>query len=160
LQSDAVALESGKRMRGSTGQLESKPLDAAAEAELIGAFRSGMTVVAIPDTRVIEIRYLHTDPQYAAAAVNTIAAVFSEQNFKTKYDSTMRASDWLTTQLAEMQSKVQIADQKLVDYQKANGIVGVDEKTNITMAKLDDLNKQLTEAETDRIQRQGIYEQA
>ncbi|MBI2677330.1 MAG: polysaccharide biosynthesis tyrosine autokinase [Candidatus Koribacter versatilis] len=160
LQSDAVALESAKRMRGAAGQLEGKPLDAAEEAGLIGTFRSRMTVVSIPDTRIIEIRYLHTDPQYAAAAVNTIAAVFIEQNFKTKYDSTMRASDWLTQQLTEMQTKVQTADQKLVDYQRANGIVGVDEKTNITMSKLDDLNKQMTEAQTDRIQRQAIYEQA
>jgi len=160
LQSDAVALESGKRMRGAAGQLEGKPLDSAGEADLISSFRGGMTVTTIPDTRIIEIRYLNPSPQYAAAAVDTVAAVFIEQNFKTKYDSTMRASAWLTTQLADMQLKVQVADQKLVDYQKANGIVGVDEKTNITMSKLDDLNKQLTEAEADRIQRQAIYDQA
>jgi len=160
LQSDAVALESAKRMRGAAGQLEGKPLGSAAEADLINSFRGGMTVTTIPDTRIIEIRYLSPSPQYAATAVDTIAAVFIEQNFKTKYDSTMRASAWLTTQLADMQLKVQVADQKLVDYQKANGIVGVDEKTNITMSKLDDLNKQLTEAEADRIQRQAIYEQA
>ena len=160
LQSDAIALEAAKRMKGSSGQLEGKPLDAAQEAELINGFRGGMTVIAVPDTRIIEIRYLHTNPQYAADAVNTIAAVFIEQNFRTKYDSTMRASEWLTKQLTDMQLKVEVADQKLVDYQKANGIVGVDEKTNITTAKLDELNHDLTAAEAERIEKQAIYEQA
>lgn len=159
LQSDAVALEAAKRMKGLNGQLEGKPLDAAQEAEMINSFRGGMAVLAVPDTRIIEIRYLHTSPQYAADAVNTISAVYIEQNFRTKYDSTMRASEWLTKQIADMQLKVEMADQKLVDYQKANGILG-DEKTNITTSKLDELNHQLTDAESERIQKQAIYEQS
>lgn len=160
LQSDVVALEAAKGMRARSGRLEDKPLDPAAEAALINSFRGGLTVSNLQDTRIIEIHYTHTDPQYAADAVNAISSVFIDQNFKTKYESTMRASDWLTKQLADMQMKVEMADQKLVEYQKANGIVGGDEKTNVTTAKLDDLNKQLTEAEAERIHRQAIWEQA
>jgi capsular exopolysaccharide synthesis family protein len=160
LQSDVISLEAGKRMRRNAGQLESKPLDAAGEAALINGFRAGLSVMPVQDTRIIEIRYTHTNPQYAADAVNAVASIFIDQNFKTKYDSTMRASEWLTKQLAEMQMKVESADQKLVDYQKANGFVGGDEKTNIIIDKLDELNKQLTEAEAERFQRQAVYEQA
>jgi capsular exopolysaccharide synthesis family protein len=158
LQSDAIALETARRLRGTAGVLEKA--DASQEADLINQFRGGLAVTEVPDTRIIEIHYTHTDPQYASRAVNTVAAVFIEQNFKTKYDSTMRASQWLTEQLADMQSKVEEADQRLVDYQKANGILGVDEKTNIITSKLDDLNRQATDAESERIQKQAIYEQA
>jgi len=160
LQSDVIALEAAKRIRRNPGQLEGKALTSQGEAELIGSFRSGLTVLPVPDTRIIEIRYTHPDPQYAAEAANVVAAVFIDQNFKTKYDSTMRASEWLSKQIAEMQMKVEAADQKLVEYQKAHGIVGGDEKTNITIDKLDDLNKQLTAAEAERIQKQAVHEQA
>ena len=45
-------------------------------------------------------------------------------------------------------------------YQKAHSILGIDEKQNIVTAKLDELNKELTEAQTDRIQKEANYKLA
>jgi capsular exopolysaccharide synthesis family protein len=53
--------------------------------------------------------------------------------------------------------KVETAQEKLVQYQKDHGILGVDEKQNIVTDKLDQLNKDLTAAETDRIQKESLY---
>lgn len=160
LQSDAVALTAARKLQQSAGQLEAPAQDSRRESEMLDSFRGGMRVTVVPETRIMEVRYVSPDPRYAADAVNAITNAYVEQNFKTKYESTMRASDWLTKQLADLQMRVETSQQKLVDYQKTHGIVGVDEKQNITTAKLDDLNRQLTDAEADRIQKQAIYEQA
>ena len=68
---------------------------------------------------------------------------YTENNFKSRFDSTMQASDWLSKQLVDLQMKVETSQEKLVHYQKEHEILGIDEKQNITTAKLDELNKAL-----------------
>src|SRR4030081_773825 len=78
---------------------------------------------------------------------------------KKNYTQEKKASEWLTNQLADLQIKVESSQQKLVKYQRENGILGGDEKSNIIVAKLEDLNKQLTDAEADRIRKDSVYRQ-
>src|ERR1700686_5517704 len=124
--------------------------DSNRTSALLGSFRGNLKVTLIPNTRVMEIHYSSTDPQLAASAVNTLAATYVEQNFKTKFESTMQASDWLSKQLVDLQMKVETSQEKLVRYQREHEILGTDEKQNIITAKLDELNKEMTMAESDR----------
>jgi polysaccharide biosynthesis transport protein len=133
--------------------------DANRTSALLGAFRGNLHVALIPNTRIIEIHYNSTDPQLAASTVNTLAATYVEQNFKTKFESTMQASDWLSKQLVDLQMKVETSQEKLVRYQKEHEILGIDEKQNITTEKLDELNKEMTTAEFDRMQKEAVYRQ-
>src|ERR1700682_157715 len=131
--------------------------DSNRTSALLGSFRSNLHVTLIPNTRIIEIHYNSTDPQLAASVVNTLAATYVEQNFKTKFESTMQASDWLSKQLVDLQLKVETSQEKLVRYQKEHEIFGIDEKQNIITQKLDELNKELTSAESDRMQKEAVY---
>jgi exopolysaccharide transport family protein len=134
-------------------------VDSSRTTALLGGFKGNLHVSLIPNTRIIEIHYRSADPQLAASAVNTLAATYVEQNFKTKFESTMQASDWLSKQLVDLQMKVETSQEKLVRYQKEHEILGIDEKQNITTEKLDELNKELTMAESDRMQREAAYRQ-
>ncbi len=133
--------------------------DSNRTSALLAGFRGNLHVTLIPNTRIIEIHYNSTDPQLAASAVNTLAATYVEQNFKTKFESTMQASDWLSKQLVDLQMKVETSQEKLVRYQKEHEILGIDEKQNITTEKLDELNKEMTMAESDRMQKEAVYRQ-
>jgi capsular exopolysaccharide synthesis family protein len=53
--------------------------------------------------------------------------------------------------------KVETSQEKLVRYQKEHEILGIDEKQNITTSKLDELNKALTTAESERMDKESIY---
>jgi len=133
--------------------------DSARTSALLAMFHGRLRVALIPNTRIMEIHFTSTDPQLAASAVNTLAATYVEQNFKTKFESTMQASDWLSKQLIDLQMKVETSQEKLVRYQKEHEILGTDEKTNIITEKLDELNKEMTMAESDRMQKEAIYRQ-
>jgi len=132
-------------------------LTSAQENGLLGGFRGGLSVKVLPRTRIIELHFLSTNPHLSAQIVNEVANVYIEQNFKAKFESTVRTSEWLSQQLSDLQLKVETSQQRLVDYQKEHGIVGVDEKQNIITTKLDQLNKELTDAEMDRIQKESLY---
>src|SRR3984957_13706300 len=131
--------------------------DPATAAGLLGAFRGGLNVQIIPNSRLVPISYTHPDPRLATEIVNALIRTFIEENFRTKYESVTQASEWLSTELADLQLKVQTSEEKLVRYQKERGMLGVDEKQNIVTAKLDELNKELTAAQTDRIQKESNY---
>ena len=47
--------------------------------------------------------------------MNTLINTYIEQNFKTRFESTMQASDWLSKQLVDLEMKVQTSQEKLVN---------------------------------------------
>ncbi len=131
--------------------------DPRQEAALIGFIHGGLQITQVAKTRILEIRFTNSDPQLAARVVNTLVNVYIEQNFKTRFESAMQTSDWLSKQLSDLQLKVEASQEKLVRYQREHGILGIDEKQNIVTQKLDELNRELTEAEADRIQKEARY---
>lgn len=131
--------------------------DPSRTAAMVGGFKSNLRVALSPNTRIIEVHYRSADPQMAANVVNTLMQTYVENNFKARFESTMQASDWLSKQLVDLQMKVETSQEKLVRYQKEHEILGTDEKTNIITAKLDELNKELTMAESDRMDKEATY---
>jgi succinoglycan biosynthesis transport protein ExoP len=131
--------------------------DPALASSMIGGFKGNLRVNLSPNTRIIEVHYRSADPQMAANVVNTLMQTYVENNFKARFESTMQASDWLSKQLVDLQMKVETSQEKLVRYQKEHEILGADEKQNITMEKLDELNKELTAAESERMDKEAAY---
>jgi len=121
------------------------------------AFQKSLKVKTLPGTRMIEVHFLHRDPQLAADVVNTLVGDYLEQYFRTRYNATAQASEWLSKQLAELKSQVEEAQEKVVQYQKEKGILGTDEAHNLVMSKLEELNRQLTAAEANRMLKQTGY---
>ena len=142
-----------------TDNLAPDPLqaDSPSTSAILGAFKGGLRVSLKPNTRIVEVRYVSTNPELAAKIVNSLASTYIEQNFKTKFESTMQASDWLTKQLVDLQIKVETSQEKLVKFQKEHEILGADEKQNIITEKLEELNKGLTQAEAARMEKESLY---
>lgn len=131
--------------------------DSARTSALLSAFKGNLRVSLRPNTRIIEVHYRSADKELAARVVNSLINTYIEQNFKTRFESTMQASDWLSKQLVDLQMKVETSQEKLVRYQKEHEILGIDDKQNITTAKLDELNQELTAAESNRMEKESIY---
>jgi len=134
--------------------MQSDPAHASA---VLGGFKSNLRVALDPNSRIIEVYYRSSDPQMASTIVNTLMQTYVENNFKARFESTMQASDWLQKQLVDMQMKVETSQEKLVRYQKEHEILGIDEKQNIITEKLDELNKAMTAAESDRMDKEALY---
>jgi len=172
LQSDLLALQvirelnldrrpefGGRSLTATSLDLAPDPLqiDPARASAVIGSFKSNLRVALSPNSRIIEVHYRSADKEMAANVVNTLMQTYVENNFKARFESTMQASDWLQKQLVDMQMKVETSQEKLVRYQKEHEILGIDDKSNIITAKLDELNKALTQAESERMDKEAFY---
>lgn len=131
--------------------------DPARTSALIGGFRGNLKVSLSPNTHIIKVSFRSPDKELTANVVNTLMSTYTENNFKSRFDSTMQASDWLSKQLVDLQMKVETSQEKLVRYQKEHEILGIDEKQNIITSKLDELNKALTAAESERMSKESVY---
>jgi succinoglycan biosynthesis transport protein ExoP len=123
----------------------------------LGEFLGSLKVKRVPNSRLMDVSFESTDPQLAARIVNAHISCYIEQNFRSKYEATTRASTWLTDQLTELKIRVQKAEDARIAYERQNQIWTLDDKQNITSQRLADINKQLTEAQSERMKKESLY---
>jgi capsular polysaccharide biosynthesis protein len=125
--------------------------------QLLAIFSAALTVQTIARTQAVEITFRNANPNLARDIVNHLVSAYTQRTFMTRYNDTMKASDWLSGQLAQLKSAVEQSQSKLSRLQIQTGIFGTDENDNLVLSKLDDLSKELTDAESDRIVKEAKY---
>jgi capsular exopolysaccharide synthesis family protein len=124
----------------------------------VGAFLGSLSVKRIPNTRLMNVSFESTDPQIAARMVNAHLETYIEQNYRRSYEATTQASRWLAGQLDELKVKVEKSENARIEYERQNQIWTVDDKQTMTTQRLGDVNKEFTDAQSDRIKKQALYE--
>src|ERR1700674_989089 len=124
----------------------------------LGEFLGSLSVKRVPNSRLMDVSFESADPQLAARIVNAHIATYIEQNFRSKYEATTRASTWLADQLTELKIKVQRAEDARIAYERQNQIWTLDDKQNITSQRLSDVNKQLTDAQSERMKKESLFQ--
>jgi UDP-2-acetamido-3-amino-2,3-dideoxy-glucuronate N-acetyltransferase len=146
-----------KRADDDSLPLEQSPVR---RTRMLKRFHKNLSIHVLGGTRILQVRCLDRDPALAATIVNTLVNDYLEQYFQTRYTATHQASEWLSRQLAELKNDVEVSQQRLVDYQRQAGILGESETHNVVTAKLEELNKQLSGAEANRIVKQAVWQLA
>ena len=124
---------------------------------ILERFAKSLTVEGVPRTQAVEITFRGTNPTLARDVVNHLASAYTRRAFMTRYDDMMKASDWLQGQLGQIKAAADASQAKLSKLQRDTGIFGSDENHNLVLSKLDDLSKELTDAEADRILKEAQY---
>jgi capsular exopolysaccharide synthesis family protein len=126
--------------------------------DLILGFLGGLRVQLMRDSRMIEVTFSSTDPRLAARSANALVNNYVEYNFHQKYDATRQASGWMEGQLDELKAKVEKSQQAMVDYERQNLIVDIGDKQSVVEQRLAGLSQDLTNAQSERMQKQALYE--
>src|SRR5277367_1910606 len=90
-------------------------------------FHHKLTVKPVAGTRLIDVEYLSPDPQLAAAVVNHLLQGLVEKGFQARYDATMQATSWLSSQLADLRTKTHELQAKVVKLQQESGVFALGE---------------------------------
>lgn len=102
------------------------------------------------ETRLIDIRYSHTDPQVASKVVNAIAETYAYSNLEKKTETNSTTGGFLQKRIAELQQQIRTGEERLVNYAKNNQIISLDQNQNMVVDRLSVLNRQLLDAENER----------
>ena len=143
---------------GGGGERPAADSQTSAQNRLITAFKKHLRVQLMRDSRMVEVTFESTDPQLAARAANALVNNYSEYNFHQKYDATRQASGWMEQQLDELKAKVEKSQQAMVDYERQNVIVNIGDKESVVEQRLGALSQDLTNAQSERMQKQSLYD--
>src|ERR1700719_2479921 len=119
----------------------------------VGAFLASLSVKRVPQSRLLDVSFESTDPLLTAHIQN-----FMEEIFGGRYDTTAKATLWLTDQLSELKVKVQNSEDARLAYERQHQIWELDDKQNITTQRPTDLNKEVTDAQSERMRKEALYE--
>jgi capsular exopolysaccharide synthesis family protein len=126
--------------------------------QLLGTFKGNLRVVNVRDSHVVTVTFESANPELSAKVANALGDNYIEYSFRQKYDATRQAAGWMEQQLDELKAKVEKSQQALVDYERQNAIVNVNDKQSVVDQRLADLSHDLTEAQSDRLQKESLYE--
>ena len=135
------------------------PTESATQSNIIDQFLSGVTVSPIRNSRLVDVSYRSKDPVIAAKVANAIARQYIEQNLEFKFLATKEATDFLNARTAEQRKALEQSEQALQRYREKTGAVALEDRQNIVIQRLSDLNAAVTRARTDRIEKEAVYNQ-
>jgi succinoglycan biosynthesis transport protein ExoP len=123
----------------------------------ISGFLGGLNISLIENTRLVEVSYISSSPEYSAMAVNTLFENFIRFNLRLKTESTKMASEFLYKQIAELKDSLSKKEKELQEYGKNKELFYLSNKDSTVVEKFGDLNKAFTQAQIHRINMEAVY---
>ncbi len=135
------------------------PSENVKETSLINQFLGRLKIEPIRNSRLVKIHFDSNSPPLSTQVSNTLAATYIQQNLEARFVSTEQAKEWLTKQLEDLKAKVERADEDLQAFGSKHDIISLEEKENVTMQRLTELNEALTKAEAERMAKEALHKQ-
>ncbi len=133
--------------------------DPVARRRLVTWFLERLGVQPLRKTRLVDLTFAYRDPKLAADALNALIESYIEMNVERKYQATEQATDFLATQITTVRNEIESMEQKLQEYGRSKNIVALSSSENTVVEKLGDLNRALTDAQVDRINKETYYKE-
>jgi polysaccharide biosynthesis transport protein len=116
-----------------------------------------LKVTRPPNTYLLLISYRSANRQLAADVANEIALSYLAHTYRIRYKATAGLSEFMERQLEELHAKMEKSSAALVQFERELNVINPEEKTNITSARLLQLNTEYTNAQADRVKKEAAY---
>lgn len=121
------------------------------DPRVIAKYLQELTIDPVQKTRLVAISFSAPDPSLSARIANAHAEAFIQQGVELRSRATEDARNFLEGKLVELKKRVEDSESALNLYRQQQGILSLDDRENVVVGRLVDLNKLLTEAEAERI---------
>ena len=111
------------------------------------------------NSSLVNLAFRSPDPEYAARAVNELANQYRMRNLESRFADSKEANDFLSQQLEEQRRKVEDSEAAALRYKEEHNATSVDDRQNIVVQRLTELNAQVTKAKIERLDKEAIYNQ-
>ena len=125
------------------------------------AIIAGELVEPVPQTNLVRIKFVHSDPELAQKVANTLAEVFVNNNLERSTMGSNKAEDLLAREIANLQTKIKHDQEAQFNYAKSHNLPLVNDTAgNLEATRLATLSGQLLTAENERKNLQAQLEAA
>jgi len=131
----------------------------ATQSRTIDTFLASLSVTPVRNSRLVDVSYRSSDPALSSRVANALAKQYIEQNLEFKFLATKEATDFLNARTAEQRRSLEKSEQALQQYREKTGAMALEDRQNIVVQRLSDLNAAVTRARTERIEKESVYTQ-
>lgn len=133
--------------------------ESSTQSESIDVFLNSLTVAPIRNSRLVDVTFRSPEPALSARTANALANQYIQQNLEFKFLATKEATDFLNARTAEQRKNLEKSEQALQQYREKTGAMALEDRQNIVIQRLSDLNAAVTRARTERIEKESVYDQ-
>ncbi len=120
------------------------------DAELVARFKPYVTAKVRRATRLIDVSVGNRDPEAAKQLTASLIKEFVSESFEQELGLSDTARDHLQKEADRLKAKLESAEQAVQKYREEHDAVSLEDKQNITVEKLKELNLQVAEAKNQR----------
>jgi capsular exopolysaccharide synthesis family protein len=133
---------------------EPRPLN-----DVTDALRRHLLIAPVGRSRAIRITSMSHDPRTAAAIVNTLAGLYTEEHLRLRNAATQEANDWIGARITDLRTRADQAVAAVEQYRAQHGLVrGRD--SLLVQQQLTETSTQLTQAQSRRSQAEATLAEA
>jgi succinoglycan biosynthesis transport protein ExoP len=129
------------------------------DVELADLLEERVTVKLRRLTRLVEITVEDPDPELARNLAASFVKEFLRENFQQRMTVSQVANDFLQEEAEKLKKKLEESERKLQAYKQENQAVSLDERQNIIVEQLKEINTQVTVAQGERMKLESDLEQ-
>lgn len=118
---------------------------------------AGISIEPVPESKILDISFTSSNPVLARMIVNSVVKAYIERTLEMKMESSGYTIKWMTEKADEERARLRKSENVLQQYMKAHDIVTTENRMAITPQKMNELNTQLTLAQTKRKEIEAVY---
>ncbi|HEX9189205.1 MAG TPA: polysaccharide biosynthesis tyrosine autokinase [Vicinamibacteria bacterium] len=130
-------------------KLEEQP---AGAGDPVARLLTAVAVEPVPETYVVEVRVTHNDPKDAALWANTLTDVYMDYSLEGQVEAAKRAYKWVTERLAETETGMQEAQDKLLRTYQGQDLFVPEGSVSAITTSITKLNEDHIQAQARRIE--------
>lgn len=142
---------------GSDAASPASAMDPKAYQRIVDHFEASLAVSRIGSSRLVTITYEGSDPRLTARVVNAVVADYMQLHER----ATEKFTKMLAQQVQEAKDELEQSEQKMTLYARQHDLLYLETNTgntqNIVSERLRQIQDQLTQAQSDRYQKESLY---
>jgi capsular exopolysaccharide synthesis family protein len=126
-------------------------------AQAAATVQGGVSTSSIRGTNLVELSFVALKPKTAADVANAVAEAYIDWTLEARFNMASAATKFLGAQVEQVKGEIDEKERELQAYGRKKDIVSIDPTQNVTLQKLESLNKDYAEAVGDRVSKEARY---
>ena len=129
------------------------------DIELAGLMSGKVAVLLRRNTRLIDVTTFDEDPEMARKLAETLVQEYLHETYEQRRSAARVAHQFLREESRQLKAQLEEAEQKLQAYKESNNTVSLEQRQDIIVEQLKEINTKATEAKSTRLRLEADLEQ-
>ncbi len=122
-------------------------------SQIIGRVKT----TVVERTGLVQVSYQSSNPKLATEVVNTLVEEFYNYSIEARYEATKQASDFLTEQISQLRSDLEIKQRELQRFGQEKNLMFLNNQEDTTVGEFSNLYNAYMQAQIKRVNKESVF---